>query len=69
MTIATLSSKFQIGIPKQIREELHLKAGQKFIFIAKGDMIYLVPQRDIAELKGIMANTDISNVRDRKERT
>ena len=32
---ATLSTKYQISIPKAIREEQHWKAGQKFVFIPK----------------------------------
>ena len=35
-TTATLSSKFQISIPKAVREELHWEAGQEFVFIPKG---------------------------------
>lgn len=34
--IATLSSKFQISIPKAVREEQQWKAGQEFVFIPKG---------------------------------
>ncbi|GAB6041668.1 AbrB/MazE/SpoVT family DNA-binding domain-containing protein [Endothiovibrio diazotrophicus] len=43
MLSATLSSKFQLSIPKVVREELHLRAGQKFAVITKGDVISLVP--------------------------
>ncbi len=35
-TTATLSSKFQISIPKAVREEANWKAGQEFVFIPKG---------------------------------
>ncbi len=43
MTSVTLSSKFQLSIPKAVREEMHLKAGQKFAIIPKGDTIILEP--------------------------
>jgi AbrB family looped-hinge helix DNA binding protein len=33
---ATLSSKFQISIPKAVREDQHWEAGQEFVFIPKG---------------------------------
>ena len=36
MISATLSSKFQLAIPKAVREELALEAGQKFAVITKG---------------------------------
>jgi bifunctional DNA-binding transcriptional regulator/antitoxin component of YhaV-PrlF toxin-antitoxin module len=32
---ATLSSKYQISIPKSVREEQHGQAGQQFVFISK----------------------------------
>lgn len=35
-TTATLSSKFQISIPKLVRDEQHREAGRKFVFIPKG---------------------------------
>jgi len=50
----TLSSKFQLSIPKAIREEMHLQAGQKFAIIPKGDAIVLVPIRRLAEMRGIL---------------
>ena len=42
-TTATLSSKFQISIPKAVREEQHWKAGQDFAFIPKGKGILVMP--------------------------
>lgn len=33
---ATLSRKFQISVPKAIRDDLHWQAGQEFAFIPKG---------------------------------
>jgi AbrB family looped-hinge helix DNA binding protein len=68
MHSATLSSKFQICIPKEIREELHIKAGQTFIFIPHGNSIQLVPERNIEELRGIMAGSNTMDIRDRRDR-
>lgn len=68
MHATTISSKFQISIPKQIREQLHIKPGQQFIFIAKGDCLELVPKRDIQDMRGIMAGANTENTRDRDER-
>ena len=39
MISAKLSSKFQLAIPKAIRDQLDLKAGQQFTLITKGDVI------------------------------
>lgn len=68
MNIATISSKFQISIPKKIREQLHIKPGQQFIFIAKGECLEIVPKRDIKDVKGLLAGANPKNVRDRSER-
>jgi len=68
MQIATLSAKYQISIPKPIREQLHLEAGQQFIFIAKGNGLHLVPKRSIEQVKGILKGANTNNVRDRKDR-
>jgi AbrB family looped-hinge helix DNA binding protein len=68
MTHATLSEKFQISIPKAIRDQLKLRAGQQFVFVTKGDSITLVPKRTAAELRGLLRGADTSNVRDRKDR-
>lgn len=68
MYIATISSKFQISVPKKIREQLHIKPGQQFIFIAKGECLELVPKRNIKDMRGILAGTNTKNTRDRNER-
>ncbi len=68
MYAATLTEKFQIGIPKAFREDLGLKAGQQFVFIAKGDNIVMVPRRDISEVRGLFKGANTENVRDRMER-
>lgn len=36
-TMATLTSKYQITIPKELREDMKVKAGDKLVFIKKGD--------------------------------
>lgn len=68
MFSATLSSKFQICIPKPLREALHIKAGQQFIFIAYGNTIQLVPKRNLEDVRGIMIGANQSNIRDRNNR-
>ena len=68
METATLSSKYQIVIPKSVRESLELKAGQRFTFVIRGDLIQLVPKRDIKELRGIFKGTPVDDIRDRRDR-
>lgn len=68
MHAATLTEKFQIGIPKAFRDDLGLKAGQQFVFVAKGDTIVMIPRRDISEARGMFKGANTDNVRDRAER-
>ena len=65
---ATLSSKFQISIPKAVRDELHWEAGQAFVFIPKdkGALVMLVPE--LKALAGIAKGASTAGYRDRKDR-
>lgn len=66
--IATLSSKYQISIPKSVREEQHWQAGQQFVFIPKGKGMLMMPVPSFEQLKGIAAGADSSDFRDRDDR-
>ncbi|MBS0358087.1 MAG: AbrB/MazE/SpoVT family DNA-binding domain-containing protein [Proteobacteria bacterium] len=58
-----LSSKYQIYIPKAIRDSLHLKVGQELVFIQDGNSLHLIPRRNIAEVRGILAGVNTQNIR------
>jgi AbrB family looped-hinge helix DNA binding protein len=66
---ATLSSKFQISIPKAVRDERQWHAGQVFAFIPKGEGLLMVPVPDRARLAGIARGADPEGYRDRDDRT
>ncbi len=66
--IATLSSKYQISIPKTIREEQHWKAGQEFVFIPKGNGVLVMPVPDLKQLAGLAKGAKATGYRDRKDR-
>lgn len=66
--IATLSSKYQISIPKAVREAQHWEAGQEFAFIPKGGGVLLVPVPKIEDLTGILKGANPHNYRDRSDR-
>jgi len=71
MISAKLSSKYQLCIPKSIRESLNLKAGQQFTLVTIGKIIEMVPIRSIADSRGLLADCgDYSSedYRDRLER-
>ena len=64
---ATLSSKFQISIPKGVREKQRWSAGQEFVFIPKGKGVLLMPVPAFDELAGIAAGASKDGYRDRED--
>jgi hypothetical protein len=68
-TTTTLSSKFQISIPKAVREEQRWVAGQEFVFIPKGKGMLMMPVPELKQLRGIAKGANTQHVRDRKDRT
>ena len=65
---ATLSSKFQISIPKQVREKQGWKPGQKLAFVPQGQGYVLVPVPSFDELRGIAKGANPEGYRDRNDR-
>ncbi len=56
---ATLSSKNQVTVPKQVREYLNLKAGDRFKFFFQPDgVVAILPVTPIARLKGSLPKLD-----------
>lgn len=64
----TLSSKFQISIPKDVREEQAWQAGQQFVFIPKGKGMLLMPVPELKNLAGLARKAKSTVHRDRKDR-
>ena len=54
MQTITISPKYQIVIPKKIRESLHLRPGQKMQAVEYKGRIELIPERDFKELRGFV---------------
>jgi len=65
---ATLSSKFQISIPKTIRTAHAWEAGLTFAFVPKGTGVLLVPVPKRDSLKGLARGASATDYRDRMER-
>jgi AbrB family looped-hinge helix DNA binding protein len=64
----TISSKFQIVIPREIRKQLGLKAGQKLKVVVKGRVISLVPEVPLSEMRGFLKGMDTTGIREDEER-
>jgi len=67
MSSVKISPKYQIVIPRKIRDSLQLKPGQKVQVILYGDRIELIPERNISEMRGFLKgiNTRIEREGDR----
>jgi len=64
----TISSKYQVVIPKAAREHLNLKPKQKLTVIEKDKMLILIPQASLDELRGIAAGANVDNYREKMDR-
>ncbi len=58
MRTVTISPKFQIVIPRHIRDSLHLHPGQRLQIMEIGSRILLIPEHRIEEMEGFLAGID-----------
>jgi AbrB family looped-hinge helix DNA binding protein len=58
METVTISSKYQVVIPKSIRDRLDLHPGQKVQAILYGDRVELVPVVPLRKIKGFLSGID-----------
>ena len=67
MQTVTLSPKYQVVIPKSVRNVLNLRPGQKMQVIEYNGRIEFILERDIAELRGFLKgiNTEFEREEDR----
>jgi AbrB family looped-hinge helix DNA binding protein len=67
MQTVTVSPKYQVVIPKSVRETLHIRPGQKMQVVEYAGRIELIPERDIKELRGFLKgiNTEFDREEDR----
>ena len=68
MDQTTISSKFQVVIPRKIREQYHLTPGQKLIFIPYKNSLRVVIVPPIEEGYGFLEGIDTTIERDEEER-
>lgn len=68
MPTSSISSKYQIVIPKAVREKLHLHPGQRLQVIESSGIITLVPEVPLKTLKGFVKGLDKSGLREKKDR-
>lgn len=68
MQTVTISPKYQIAIPRQLREKHNIKPGERFILLSIGDRIEMVPEKKIEDLHGILSGMDSDPGREKEDR-
>jgi len=65
--MVTVSPKYQVVIPKTVRESLRLRPGQRMQVIEYDGRVEFIPERDIDELRGFLKgiNTEFEREEDR----
>lgn len=64
MTIVTISSRYQIVIPRDVREELELQPGQKVQALPFKRRVELIPLEPIEAVRGFVRGIDTGVPRD-----
>ena len=68
METVTLSSKFQLVLPRGPRERLRLRPGMRFTILDKGGVIFLVPERPMRAYRGVAKGASDRGLREKKDR-
>ena len=68
MTQVTVSSKYQVVIPKEVRRQVALHTGQKLMVVVKEGMIALLPDRPLSSLRGFLKGVRPVGIREKKDR-
>jgi len=68
MDSVTVSPKYQVVIPKRVRQSLKIQPGQKMQVIAYGNNIVMIPIRSIKEARGSFPGIDTDPQREKEDR-
>ena len=68
MNAVTVSPKYQVVIPREIRERMHIQPGEKLQVISFDDRIELVPIRPMRKMRGFLKGFDSSFKREERDR-
>jgi len=69
MEAVTVSPKYQVVIPREVRERAGIKPGERMMVLEKGSVIYLVRIEDMKHAKGFLGKKiSTKGLRDERER-
>jgi AbrB family looped-hinge helix DNA binding protein len=64
MEAVTISSKYQVVIPREVRQQFNLKPGQQIVFIPYNGTLRVVIVPPVKKMRGILKGMDIRNIRE-----
>ena len=68
MKNVTLSTKYQLVVPREVRERLGLRPGAEFTVLEKGGVVFLVPARPLRARRGVARGAGPRGLREKKDR-
>lgn len=68
MTQVTVSPKYQVVIPKEVREKMSLHKGQKMTVMSKENVIIIMPAVPLKQYRGFLKGMSTRNIREKKDR-
>lgn len=64
MEVVTISSKYQVVIPQEVRKQFNLKPGQKLMFIPYNGTLRVVVVPPIKKARGMLKGMNTANIRE-----
>lgn len=68
MGTVTVSSKYQVVIPEEVRSKLKLQPGQKVVVLEKDGIVHVIPVKPMKHMRGFVKGLDTEGIRDEHER-
>jgi len=63
-----LSARYQVVVPREVRERLGLRSGSELTVIEKGGVVFLVPARPLRSRRGVARGARPRSLREKKDR-
>jgi len=67
MPRVTISPKFQIVIPREIRQRLRLRPGQQITLLERDGIISAIPDLPLEKFRGILKGMSCTDLREKQE--
>jgi AbrB family looped-hinge helix DNA binding protein len=64
MEAVTISSKYQVVIPREVRKQFNLKPGQKLMFIPYNGTLRVVVVPPVKKARGMLKGMNTENIRE-----